>query len=518
MAIFKRFNPFPLKTTVNIFKYCFSFILPLILNTALFGQGRVVVNEFMSWSGCNTTSEFIELLNFGPGPMDIGCYIVTNGQYAVTIPPNTVLDPGQYYVLSGQDALSQGCGNVDSAVNVDLNWNTCNCTDKPVPTTGDGFLMDGGSANEKVVLMDPDFNVIDAASRKSTPSSSVSITTSTGGGCASRTFDLDTMDISYESINNSTGIDNSFARKVDGDCGWVKTTEISAGAPNKTGSTSSASYSFSTLSASECNGTDGSISIAVSAPDVASLFPMTYTLAFDKDSNSTFDNADQYLYGTDSSPSSIDIGSLSYGRYRITVGSSSGCNLQSFDFMIFNCYGVILNQQAKFQYIGIKGGQQLFKLSTDGNKSFKNFVLEGSTGNHFQPVHTTYSLAGGSDYIIGTPISSYGYFRLRMIDRKGNISFSRTVRISNPVSAANFLWPNPVRDNAYIHFDAAVNGKTTYTIYSAVGLMVRKGNLTVTAGKNTATIQTQNLLPGIYQIELRGFPLPGPVFYRFVKI
>ena len=194
-----------------------------------------MVNEFMSWSGCNVTSEFIELMNFGPGPMDIGCYIVTNGQYAVTIPPNTVILPGKFYVLSGQDVLLQDCGNIDSAIQVDLNWETCNCTDKPVPTTGDGFLKNGGSANEKIILLDPDLNVVDAVSRQAIPSSSVSITTaSLSGACASKTFDLDLMSISYESIENSTGIDNSFARKVDGDCGWVNTTEISAGAPRVT--------------------------------------------------------------------------------------------------------------------------------------------------------------------------------------------------------------------------------------------------------------------------------------------
>jgi hypothetical protein len=91
-----------------------------------FGQGRVVINEFMPWSGCNTTSEFIELMNFGPGPMNIGCYIVTNGTYAVTIPPNTIIQPGQYFVLSGQNTLSQGCGNTDSLIHVDLNWTSCN--------------------------------------------------------------------------------------------------------------------------------------------------------------------------------------------------------------------------------------------------------------------------------------------------------------------------------------------------------------------------------------------------------
>ncbi|MBO9684225.1 MAG: lamin tail domain-containing protein, partial [Flavisolibacter sp.] len=112
-----------------------------------FGQGKVLINEFMPWAKCNTTSEFIELMNFGPGPMDIGCYIVTNGTYSVTIPPNTILQKGQYFILSGEDVLAKGCGNEDSLVRVNLNWTNCNCTNVPIPTTGDGFLKDGGNGN-----------------------------------------------------------------------------------------------------------------------------------------------------------------------------------------------------------------------------------------------------------------------------------------------------------------------------------------------------------------------------------
>jgi hypothetical protein len=294
-----------------------------------FGQGKIVINEFMPWAGCTTTSEFIELLNFGPGPMNIGCYIITNGTYSVTIPPNTILQRGQYFILSGQDLLPQNCGNTDSAVHVDLNWNTCNCTNVPIPTTGDGFLQNGGNANDKVVLLDPALNVIDAVSTNIPVSSSASITTPVlSGGCSSKIFNLGTMGISYESTGPSTGVNNSIARKVDGDCGWVKTTAISAHAPNKTGSTASVTYDFTAVSTTQCNSTAGSISIQVNSSNVNALFPMNYTIGFDVDGNGVFNSSDQYTYGIDNSAPTIDIDNLSYGRYRIAVGSSSSCNLK----------------------------------------------------------------------------------------------------------------------------------------------------------------------------------------------
>jgi hypothetical protein len=135
--------------------------------------------------------------------MNISCYIVTNGRYAVTIPTSTVLQPGQYFLLSGQSSLPRNCGNQDSTVQVDLNWNDCsNCLDKPI-TTSDGLLQNGGNANEKIILLDVNLNVLDAVSRQLPVSASVSITTQ-NTMCGSKTFNLGSMAISYETINNST--------------------------------------------------------------------------------------------------------------------------------------------------------------------------------------------------------------------------------------------------------------------------------------------------------------------------
>ncbi|MGZ3837210.1 MAG: lamin tail domain-containing protein [Flavisolibacter sp.] len=489
----------------------------LITVHASSGQGRVVINEIMPWSGCNTTSEFVELLNFGPGPMNIGCYIVTNGQYAITIPPNTIINTGQYYVLSGQDILAKGCGNMDSAVHANLNWTTCNCTDKPIPVTGDGFMQNGGSANEKIVLLDPNLNVVDAVSRNATPSASAYLTSaSLNGGCSSRSFDLDSMHISYESINSSTGIDNSFARKVDGDCGWVKTTVISAGAPNKTGSTSSATYDFSTLSASECSGTTGSISIKVTASDVNSLFPMNYTLAFDKDSNNLFNGLDQYQYGVDSTAPNIDISKLIYGRYRITVGSSMGCNLKSYDFFIFNCYGVPLPLKIlDFRYEGVQGGQMVFACRLAEPASAGTIVLEGSLGVTYRSVASISAPFNDKELTFRIPGSAYQYFRLRLVDKTGAVSYTQVLHPDPPDPGSILYWPNPVNRTLSVRLPASVTGNISYLITNGTGVVVRRGE-----GIPSTTILTvgmDDLGSGIYYMQLMGPSFPKPLSFKFLK-
>lgn len=461
----------------------------------------------MPWSGCSTRSEYIELMNFGPGPMNIGCFIVTNGQYAVTIPPNTVLQPGKYFVLSGLDSLAKNCGNSDSAVKVDLNWTSCNCTDKIIPTSGDGFLTDGGGANEKIVLMDPALKVLDAVSRSIPVSSSVPITTSSvAGGCSPATFNLGTMGISYEAINIATGIDNSYSRRVDGDCGWVKTTDISARAPNKTGSTASATYSFSTLSASECNGTTGSISIAVSAADVPSLFPMTYTLAFDKDSNNIFNDYDIYTYGVDSTASSIDINNLAYGRYRITVGSSSGCNLQSFDFQIFNCYGVLLPYKViSFKYGGAKDNKRWFRVNISGLDSLKAIELEVKEGLQFKRMDEFIpaDFQDGKEMNLWTSISGHDQFRIHLIGKSNIDYYSNQIQVSESSTKEMRVWPNPAKDQIRLSLPLNTSGKVTYKLINGFGAPVQSGSYNATTS-GEITIKTTHLTRGIYLLIVDG--------------
>jgi hypothetical protein len=230
----------------------------LLVSNFSFSQGRVVINEFMPWTSnlCGgPTAEFVELLNFGPGPVDIGCYILTDGDYSITIPANTILQPGEFYVISGQDVIPGPCANIDSTITANLNWNTCNCTSGAIPTTGDGLFTDGGSANEQVVLLDPGLAIVDAVIRSFPAETSSSITTSTlGGQCTAQTFDLDLLTINYETIGESAGRGNSFARKLDGDCGWVKDPQQSADATNNTPSVVSyIEYYFGVTGPPDCS-------------------------------------------------------------------------------------------------------------------------------------------------------------------------------------------------------------------------------------------------------------------------
>lgn len=502
-----------------VLQACIAFICVCGFVNTSNAQGRVVINEFLAWSGCNTTSEFIELMNFGPGPMDISCYIVTNGKYAVTIPPNTILQAGQYYLLAGQNVLDKTCSKLPNSVTVDLNWNNCNnCADKPIPTTGDGFMENGGNANEKLVLLDPSLNVIDAVSRQLPVSSSVSITTSGVGGCTPRTFNLGNMNIEYETINNSTGVDNSYARRVDGDCGWVKTTAISPRSANNTGSTSSATYSFSTLSASECETERGKISIGVSGSNVSSLFPMSYILAYDKDSNGIFTQDDIYIHGVDSSAPSIDIGNLLYGRYRITVSSSMGCNLKTYDFFIFNCYGLVLPLKLlSFDYVGKENNQLVFESRFNSGKELKALHLEGNDGGGYKTLASV-AVSGDKDvYRIKVPASNAKFYRLKMIDQFGLETYSSVISVKAAIQDKYSFWPNPVQHQINFQTSSNEDEKLNFYIFNSLGKLIIKGAIQSKAGTAIHSINTETLPQGLYQLVIQGFSNTNSITHRFMK-
>lgn len=487
---------------------------------AIQAQGRIVINEYMPWPGssCGTTAEFIELLNFGPGPVNIGCYILTDGDYAITIPANTVLQPGQFYVIAGVDSIAGPCANLDSTIRVHLNWNKCGCTSAPIPTTGDGFLTDGGSANEQVVLLDPQLNVVDAVARSLPVEFNNTITTLSpaGSSCSSVTFNLNLLNTNYETIGESAGRGNSFARSTDGDCGWVKDPQQSAGATNnRGGEVPVIQYTFYYVKASTCN-RDGKVVVTVNAPDYAVVFPMTYILAFDANKNGQFDTNDQYTNGVVNTPNTITIDSLQPGNYRLTVASAKGCYLKTFPFNISGCAIATLPLKLLSFQAQRQGEDVLFGWSIEEAELLEQVVLEGSTDGHsFQPLHTILVPAGiaslwNNRIELAVP-ASIRFVRLRMISRQQEHSWSQTIKLgSNGTVDLGRVYPNPTQGAAQLETEFKSDGTAEVRILNPTGQLLRQFRQPVQTGLNRLPIDLSNLPAGIYLIQCSG-PNPSEI-------
>lgn len=492
-----------------------------------FSQGKIVINEFMPWTS-NTcggpTAEFVELLNFGPGPMNIGCYILTDGDFSITIPPNTILQPGQFYVISGEDVIAGPCANIDSTITTDLNWNTCNCSSGPIPTTGDGLFTDGGSASEQVVLLSPSLSVVDAVIRTlpAEPSSPVT-TSSLGGQCAVQTFDLDLMGITYETIGESAGRGNSFARKLDGDCGWVKDPQQSADATNNTPSdVSDIDYDFAVTNTTACPA-NGSISIIVNAPGYSDIFPMHYTLAYDTDDDYIFELTDSFSTGTVTNPNTIGVNGLGPGNYRITVESVNGCFLQTFPFTILDCSTVLPLSDISFN--ATKADKDInSQWSIHTGEAIDHVIIEtGKDGYSFTSFKLINAPAGNN----GNWNASFSseadpairFIRLHIYLASGKQAFSRIVQLYANETGLK-LWPNPAKENLFISINKAVWGYqiVSYSIFNTMNQLVASGEKIID-GAGPISVPVRQLPDGNYQLIIRsknGDTMP--LCLRFIKL
>jgi hypothetical protein len=492
------------------------FAVFISLTNSVKGQaGYVLLNEYMPWTTntCTVNGEFIELYNFGPGPVNMGCYMITDGDFSITFPPNTIINAGQYFVLGGKDTIPNGCANIDSQVVVNLNWSTCNCTSGVIPTTGDGFLTDGGSANEQVILFDPNLKVVDAVVRKTPQEASSVITTNTmTGACVSKVFDLDTMTIDYETIGQSAGRGNSFARKLDGDCEWEKDPQQSGGATNNTSGSSMSSLAsvLNITNANACSN-NGSITITFTGvSDFSTLFPVDYILAKDLDSNNVFDLSDLYINGVDSTSPSVDIGGLSAGHYEIALQPKSGCNYQFYQFTILPCNTVLLEPNTFYFYAARQNKNVQLNWTAGKIERTQKFEIEmSSDGINFKKVQSfavkskTQSSQNFKFYDVNSlPVASY--YRIKIFYTNNTVTYSSIKKIEGLAGEANAvtLFPNPVVNSLNVSFLSKKSQEITVVMLQADGKSLQQKQAHVNIGYNKILMETGSVQRGLYFIKV----------------
>lgn len=470
-------------------------------------QGRVIINEFMAWPGeaCPVTAEFIELKNMGPGPVDIGCYVITDGDYAITIPANTTLQPGEFYVLGGQNTINAPCANINSNITVNLNWNTCNCTSGPIPTIDDGLMTDGGDAGEQLVLFNPNGVIIDAVVRKlNSIEPSASITTSAAGFCSPFTFDLDNLTIKYEEIGESQGRGNSFARFIDGDCKWVKETQQNGGTTNsKTGEASTLSMTM--LTTLNVNCITGNAVFTVTSPSPATYFPMTYTLGYDNNQDGRFTSSDIYANGTDLTSPSVEFSNLSLGKYNIVIEPVIGCNQQFFTFELGPCATMDIKLK---EFSGQNMGKyNRFNIAIETDNDMKFLQLESSLDgrNFMQPVNLPFEKRKGLQTIqFNQESAGNQFFRLAMTDINGKVQYSKILNLVNTAGDNTIkIAPNPFNDYLGISEYSNREDVLMVNILSTAGQLMINEKLILKTGQNNYRLITTKLPKGIYIVQMK---------------
>ena len=128
--------------------------------------GNVMINEILinapgstsppdcdgsNGGGCaGIIGEFVEL--YGPPGMNIGCYVLTDGDFALTIPAGTIIPDDGIFVIGS---------NNENHINVDLNIATCGCAVGGVNGTDQNVILAFTNTNDALGLYDPPGNLVD---------------------------------------------------------------------------------------------------------------------------------------------------------------------------------------------------------------------------------------------------------------------------------------------------------------------------------------------------------------------
>jgi hypothetical protein len=275
----------------------------LILSSLFANAQCIVINEVMvnAAGGCDggctpSTAEWVELYNACNTPQDISCFVLTDGDFGVTFPVGTIIQPYSFFVV--------GSSNSGTTVNLDLG--TCGCTSGPTSQVG----IFTNSA-EQLVFANPLGVILDGlywggGQFAQTPS----FTTANTVGCPDVIINLSASDPALISVSGQSNNDGeSIYRECDGTNVWL------TGATVPTPGTSNSPFipiaSTPTIVQPSC-GTVGSISTVISG----GVGPFTY----------------EWLGTTNTTPS---IGNLQPGIYTLAVTDQSQCGTpQLFNYTI----------------------------------------------------------------------------------------------------------------------------------------------------------------------------------------
>ena len=106
------------------------------------------------------------------------------------------------------------------------------------------------------------------------------------------------------------------------------------------------------------------------------------------------------------------------------------------------------------------------------------------------------------DYTDANPLQGMNYYRLKMVDADGKVTYSTTVALLNAVKGFTIvsIAPNPVTVNGdfKLNIASAQSSKMDVTIIDMQGRTVNRQTVSITAGSNSIPMNVSNLSAGTY--------------------
>lgn len=319
--------------------------------------------------------------------------------------------------------------------------------------------------------------------------------------------------IAAEYVNAEAGSDNGYIRTRDGLCGgWVKSSSSVQHTPEQANGNEPGTAGSVVLSAMINRGAtpaDSSTLVyqLISAPE--SVMPVTLEIYVDTgDLANDLDAADIYLTST----TLTNAGNTKYeakfmpydANILIAARTAAGC----FDVVLMVNSTSFLLPVKLVNFTGaIENNTATLKWQIADNRPGAVFeVQKSSEGINFITVSNVLSSGqnGVQEYSVGYN-GGGGFYRLKMTNVDGSVSFSKVIQLSAKANQGIVLKCNPV--DAYLGFtyNSTTGNSAEVSIYSMSGAKLYSVNVGLRKGANDVTINLGGrITTGTYVMEVKG--------------
>lgn len=198
-------------------------------------------------------------------------------------------------------------------------------------------------------------------------------------------------------------------------------------------------------------------------------------------------------------------GAISVGGSEVCAGTALNLN-----FVANYCSGGTLPISIEF-FRGYKNGSQhnLNWKVTCTNTPRATMTLERSAdGRNFTGIYTITAEAARClqpfDHVDVSPLNGLNYYRLKMVDADGKVTYSTIIALLNKASGFDIIGiiPNPVpkAGNAILNVTSAQKGQLQIKVNDMAGRQLMQQTQQLVAGSNPINLQLQGLASGVYQI------------------
>ncbi len=149
-----------------------------------------------------------------------------------------------------------------------------------------------------------------------------------------------------------------------------------------------------------------------------------------------------------------------------------------------------------------------WKLTCNSTPSVTMTLERSSDSRNFSGINTITADAARCnqpfDHTDANPLKGMNYYRLKMVDAAGKVTYSTTVALLNSVKGFDIISiaPNPVVSNNFrLNIASAQSGKMEFVIFDMQGRLVNRQTLSLIAGYNSMPVNVANLAPGTYTIK-----------------